>query len=253
MKLKNWRGIQSIFGRGAAPALVFFAFFLAGSARANEVTCAEAGPIPAQATTLSASAALPATPATSESRAVRVQYPVVDPAHALSGEALMASLQAGGLVLYVRHTETGTMTEECSISNLSPNGEKMARELGKAMRMLRIPISKVYSSPVCRVRDTARLMDLGSIVLADELGNVAKVPTMDLAAMRMRLLAEMPVRGTNTLAVSHMHAGVPLEHWMELAFGETIVFRPDGRTSIPVARVPFDTWKTGMKDRIALP
>ena len=163
----------------------------------------------------------------------------------------MDALRHGGLVLYVRHTETGPITDECTISNLSVSGEKMARELGAIVRNLRIPIGKVRSSPVCRVRDTARLMDLGVTVLSDELRNEAIVAGTDLTAMRMRMIAEVPEVGANTLLVSHMHGGLRTEKDMDLAFGETIVFRPDGRTGIPVARVRFEMWFALAKGSIA--
>ena len=48
--------------------------------------------------------------------------PIVDPALELKGSALVAALRKGGLVLYMRHAETGVVTEKCEQSNLSTIG-----------------------------------------------------------------------------------------------------------------------------------
>jgi hypothetical protein len=120
----------------------------------------------------------------------------------------------------------------------------MARELGMRLTQLGIPIGRLVSSPVCRVQETAKLLDLGETELSDDLLNVPKSPGIDLHAARMRQLALAPRPGTNTLAVSHMHAGENPEHAMDLEFGEVIVFRPMGNSgSVPVARIRAQDWR----------
>ena len=175
----------------------------------------------------------------------RIERPAIVPAVALSGEMLLAALQRGGLVLYLRHTETGAITEQCNVSNLSPTGKSEASALGKFLKQLRIPIARIASSPICRVQETAKLLDLGEIELSDALGNVPKEPGVDLHAARMRQIGMAPARGTNTLLVSHMQGGGPPEHDIDLAFGEVIVFRPAGHgKSEPVARIRIEDWPT---------
>ena len=75
----------------------------------------------------------------------RQAYPVIDPAAALAGGALLAALQKGGFVLYLRHTETGAITEQCNVSNLSPIGLAMARELGSQLKRLRMLVGSGVS------------------------------------------------------------------------------------------------------------
>lgn len=185
----------------------------------------------------------------------RQAYPVIDPAVAPAGSALLAALQKGGFVLYLRHTETGAITEQCNVSNLSPGGMAMARELGAQLKRLRIPVGRVVSSPVCRVQETARLLEVGDVELSHDLAQAAKPPAADLYSARMRQLAAVPRPGTNTLLVSHMHAGVPRYQTMDLEFGEVIVYRTDGKNGVrPVARIRAEGWSTlAAADGVAKP
>ena len=52
-------------------------------------------------------------------------YPPMN-ANVLSGNALVTALRAGGYVLFMRHTETGKLTLECIVGNLTPCGERDA-------------------------------------------------------------------------------------------------------------------------------
>jgi len=184
------------------------------------------------------------TPDASPQTIKRQAYPVIDPAAALAGGALLAALQKGGFVLYLRHTETGAITEQCNVTNLSPIGMAMARELGSQLKRLRIPVGRVVSSPVCRVQETARLLEMGEVELSSDLAQAAKPPAVDLYTARMRQLAAIPRQGTNTIAVSHMHAGVPRHQTMDLEFGEVIVFRAVGASGVkPVARIRAEDWQ----------
>ncbi len=89
--------------------------------------------------------------------------------HAEPKEAeLIARIQTGGYILYVRHERTElsrTADEEplhfadCSTQrNLSPAGRESAKEVADAMRLLQVPVSVSYSSPFCRSYDTAVLL-----------------------------------------------------------------------------------------------
>ena len=170
-------------------------------------------------------------------------HPMIDDAVALRGAALLSALRQGGLVLFMRHTQTGTVTAQCNMLNLSTAGERDARFVGDSIRKLRVPIGRVLSSPVCRVSDTARLLGLGEPELTSDLSNIPVPPDADLGAARARRLSEMPARATNTLMVSHMQSGKSQDQWLHLDFGEIIVFRPDAKgQSIALARIRADDW-----------
>ena len=169
--------------------------------------------------------------------------PIVDPALELKGSALVAALRKGGLVLYMRHTETGVVTEKCEQSNLSAIGETNARAVGAALRELKIPIGVVRSSLACRVADTARLLGLGAVEPSEDLNPVAPREGFDIGAARTRRLNEMPAAGTNTLLVSHLHGSRKKEEWLHLEMGEIIVFKPDSNApAVPIARVRVAEW-----------
>lgn len=176
--------------------------------------------------------------------------PIVEPENRLAGKELVAALRKGGYVLYVRHTETGTVTTACDRSNLSPAGESQAERIGAAMRALRIPVGQLFSSPACRVQDTARLLKMGTVVTRDELNQKSTEPTVDLPTVRQKFINTAPPPGTNTVMVSHVHGSVRKDQWLHLEFGETIVFRPvaNAERALPVARIPADEWANLARD-----
>lgn len=220
MKLKHCSGVSRYLCLRGAPVLVLYLLIAPGGATASASVSTPAAPVP-----------------TATAR------PVVDLAKSLAGSALLEALQQGGLVLYVRHTETGTISKSCDTSNLSARGEQTARDLAAWLRKFRLPISRVLSSPVCRVFDTARLLDAGKIELTEDLINISTRAGFQIHEARMQLLAAVPATGSNTLLVSHFHEGDRIEQTIHLEFGETIVFRPDGRGgSDAIARVRLEDW-----------
>jgi hypothetical protein len=79
---------------------------------------------------------------------------------------LIDALRRGGCVIYFRHAATNPEQADtidprlgrCEAQrNLSPDGRRMAAEIGGAFKTLRIPVGKVVSSPYCRTVDTAML------------------------------------------------------------------------------------------------
>ena len=177
--------------------------------------------------------------------------PIVDPARELKGLALVEALRRGGFVLYMRHAETGLVTEKCDQSNLSPVGEENARNVGAALRELKIPIGAVRSSQPCRCADTARLLALGPVEITEDLNPIAPREGFDIGAARAKRLAETPLAGTNTVLVSHLHGSRKKEEWLHLGMAEIIVFRPEGNTHAePVARVTVAGW-TALKMALA--
>jgi phosphohistidine phosphatase SixA len=170
-------------------------------------------------------------------------HPTVRSEHELSGKALIDELRKGGYLLYMRHAETGRVTEQCGISNLTSVGEEEAKQIGAAIRALNIPVSEVWSSPACRVVDTARLLDLGNVKLTDDLAATSTNPVFDLASARQRRLDMKPVKGTNIILVSHMHGGKASHEWLHLAIGEIIIFRQaSSLAALPVSRMRAGDW-----------
>jgi phosphohistidine phosphatase SixA len=102
------------------------------------------------------------------------------PAVATDATAPWAALRAGGTVALIRHAATpggvgdppGFRLEDCTTQrNLTDKGRAQARWLGERFRAERIAVTKVLSSQWCRCRETAALMDIGSIEEAATLNN----------------------------------------------------------------------------------
>lgn len=181
--------------------------------------------------------------AATEGSTVPYRHPLVDEGRRLSGNALLAELRKGGYTLFMRHTETGTVTAECERSNLTARGERDAKFVGDSLKQLRIPFDRIASSPVCRVKDTARLLALGELEVTADLANIAMPPDFDFHVARAKRIASRPAPGKNTLLISHMQSGHTESQWLNLDIGEIIVFRPGGSgASEPVARIRVDDW-----------
>lgn len=169
--------------------------------------------------------------------------PQIAPDHGLRGESLLQALRAGGLTLFMRHTQAGTITEHCETSNLSQAGERDARFVGESIKALGIPVGSVETSPVCRSRDTAILLGLGTPKSTLALSNNIRGTTEDLESLRSALIKRAPLAGTNTMLVSHLHAGKQKDNWIQMDLGEIVVFKSDGKgRSDAIARIAPDDW-----------
>ena len=93
-------------------------------------------------------------------------FPLSAAAEQLSTKALVAEMQNGGLVLYMRHAQTETdyadqvvaIPSRCNTQRmLSEVGWKQARAVGAAVAAAGIPVGEVISSEYCRAWQTADL------------------------------------------------------------------------------------------------
>ncbi|MBR0654320.1 histidine phosphatase family protein [Plastoroseomonas arctica] len=131
------------------------------------------------------------------------------------GEALVARLRVGGLVLFFRHADTGG--ENCDRSfvigdragqrNISPAGRAQSAAIGARIAALGIPVEEpILAGPVFRARDTAeQAFGAARVVVTDSLladdyagGRLAWV-----LAEHRRLFGEVPPAGRNRVLVGH--------------------------------------------------
>ena len=152
-------------------------------------------------------------------------------------EILVAAMQDGGKVIYLRHAatnqeeiDTGRLGDRAGQRNLSPAGIQQAKEIGRAFRELHIPANEILASPVFRARDTAELA----------FGEDRVIVTMDIVAddyagpelKRMleaipRLLRTSAGPGMNRIMVGHR---TPLETVMKRSFPDTVL--PEGGMAV---------------------
>jgi broad specificity phosphatase PhoE len=168
---------------------------------------------------------------------------------------LVARLREGGYVVFIRHAATQATQDDprpdlddpSTQRNLSDDGRDQARQLGRAIRRLRIPVGTVLASPYARTRETAELaFGRDRVRVTWDLLNEAFPGTDDeeLARRLRRLFATRPPAGQNTVLVSH---GFNLQEATGLSVGEgeSAIFTPGdaGRPRL-VARITPEEWRT---------
>ena len=169
-----------------------------------------------------------------------------EPAAALSGAALRAALQRGGLVVYFRHAATDPSRNDTGMTGyadcerqrpLSAQGRQEATAIGRSIRALRLPADERLASPFCRTLDHARLM-LGDVTPRAEVREAGGDGYDGLK----QLLSAPVAAGSNRWIVGHgtpfrAVAGPP-----HLAEGEAAVLRPGGSGWTVVARLSPTDW-----------
>lgn len=193
---------------------------------------------------------------------------VPDSTDLLTGDALLAELKKGGLVLYTRHFHTDhrkwsedpikpdhlEMTEEDFKSTcdrqrpLTDYGRMRARLAGESFNKLGVPIGNVYSSPYCRAIECATLMagrepDATPKDLVHRGGKL----TAEMMISNIRpYLSEIPTSGTNTLLVAHRPQMDDI-HFIDE--GQTFIFRPKGNGKFDMIGSIYDTdWTEALVD-----
>jgi phosphohistidine phosphatase SixA len=128
-------------------------------------------------------------------------------------ESLVERLQAGGVILMVRHAHApgfgdppNFRVDDCATQrNLDAAGRAQARAMGDWLRARGAAPARVYSSQWCRCLETARLMDVGAVTPLPALNSFFERPQdreTNLAALRT-FLAESPPPGELLVLVTH--------------------------------------------------
>jgi phosphohistidine phosphatase SixA len=178
----------------------------------------------------------------------------------LTGGALRDALRRGGYILYFRHFHTdhtrwhddpikpkhAEMTvrdfrESCDQQRpLTSFGRRRAKDVGAFIKKQGIPIGKVYSSPYCRVVETATLLagrepDETPYELVHRGGKL----TYESMARNVRpYLGTVPAPGTNTLLVAHRPQMDDIRFIEE---GEAFVLKPRGNGKFDLVGTIYDS------------
>jgi broad specificity phosphatase PhoE len=146
-------------------------------------------------------------------------------------------LRAGGLAILIRHAATepglgdppGFRIGDCATQrNLSEAGRAEAGRVGERFRAERVPVAKVYTSPWCRCRDTARIA-FGSSEDWEPLSSVFDHPhnEPDYTERVKKRIAQSGRRGGNVVMVTH-NVNIAAIAGHSVATAELVVMRPDG-------------------------
>jgi hypothetical protein len=170
--------------------------------------------------------------------------------------ALTRALQAGGLVLVLRHAATDfskpdedpvDLTDCATQRNLSQQGRADARAIRRGVRRLDLRVSTVLTSAFCRTRETARIAFGRGTVTPALLNTItAEHDARWRAQIRSarRLLGTKPPPGTIEALVTH---GVVVSDatGLTLEEGETLVLRPLGSSRFKLlGRILPHEWRT---------
>ena len=166
-------------------------------------------------------------------------------ARAAVAEPPWSRLREGGLVVFVRHASTeaglgdppGYRLDDCRTQrNLSEAGRAEASRLGARFRDERVRIAKVYTSPWCRCRETARLA-FGEAEDWDALGSFFDRPDEEAQATervvhRIAGYARRRPAG-NVVMVTH-NVNIAAVTRLSVGPAQMVVVRPDGCCSLKV-------------------
>ncbi|MCK5679866.1 histidine phosphatase family protein [bacterium] len=154
----------------------------------------------------------------------------------------LKQLQAGGLVLYMRHGPTDTSRpdrvprvdlNDCSTQRpLTEAGRAEAAAVGQALRQADIPIGTVLASPMCRARESAIAAFAEDpeinhdLMYTSNLTSQEKVPK--IKTLR-RLLSTPVAAGTNLVLVAHAPNLMDVMGYFVKPEATVVVFRPLGK------------------------
>jgi len=154
-----------------------------------------------------------------------------------SAEVLVAAIQDGGKVIYLRHAatnrtdvDTGRLGDRAGQRNLSPAGVRQARRLGETLRALRVPLNEILAGPVFRARDTGELaFGADRVRVTDDLvaDDYAGDRLQAMIQATRRHLTTPPPPGHNRVLVGHR---IPLEMATSRQFPESVL--PEGAMAI---------------------
>jgi len=170
----------------------------------------------------------------------------------------IANLRQGGYVIVLRHGATfpdQADTDPFNLQNvekqrqLNDQGRALARQIGDAMRKLKIPVGEVRTSLFNRAQETGKLLGFGDIVTTADLteGGLVVSPNENnrRAAAFKKLAATVPPAGTNVVLVSHKPNILDAfgKDWFDVREGEASILKPDGNGGFTlVTRVQAADW-----------
>jgi phosphohistidine phosphatase SixA len=168
-----------------------------------------------------------------------------DSASSAKDAALAKALKQGGVVLVMRHAKTENTTDrvetigDCTTQrNLSEEGREQARQIGRDIKALGVPVDKVLASPLCRAKDTADLA-FGHITPLMALLSAGEeaTPADERRIRKLRAMTSAPA-GSATVLVTHTgNIGGAFD--LSVEEGEIVVVR-DGKV---LGTVKPDDWK----------
>jgi phosphohistidine phosphatase SixA len=157
---------------------------------------------------------------------------------------LARALEAGGVALVMRHAITEPQTDreekvgDCTTQrNLTDEGREQAREIGRDVKELGVPVEEVLTSPLCRTTETAELAfgDAQPSMALLSAGEEA-TPADDRRIRRLEQMATAPDGSANVFVTHTGNIGGAFDQ--DVQEGDVVVVR-DGEV---LGVVGADDW-----------
>lgn len=151
---------------------------------------------------------------------------------------LLQQVRQGGFVLYMRHGATDSAypdqvpidLNDCSTQRpLTEAGRAEIITVGEHVREAGIPVGDVFSSPLCRARESAQLAYGDKVQIINELmytAHLTSAEKLPVIAMTRKLLSEPVAVGSNRVIVAHAPNLADLMAYFPRIEGTVIIFRP---------------------------
>jgi phosphohistidine phosphatase SixA len=170
-------------------------------------------------------------------------------------QTIVEQLRQGGYVIYMRHGNTDTSRpdqihvdfNDCATQRpLSGKGRRVVAQIGKSIRKAKIPVGDVFSSPMCRAKETARITFGKDPSVNNLLRYTANMEDKEKyqALETIRELVSKPVQGhTNRVIVAHSQNMMALIGYLPSPEGTMVIFKPKGNQQFDyIASVPPKLW-----------
>ena len=124
----------------------------------------------------------------------------------------------------------------------------LAGAFGDALRQVRVPVGKVYTSKYNRAYETAVIAGLANIEKTADITEGGLVVSPNENNRRNEALRKMlgtaPLPGTNTILITHKPNIIDAlgKDWFDVKEGEASLFRPENGSYKLIARVQMDEW-----------
>lgn len=169
---------------------------------------------------------------------------------------IIEHLRKGGYVLYMRHGNTDTShpdainvdLNDCATQRpLSDEGRRIVARIGNTLRNAKIPVGDLYSSPMCRAKETALITFKKNATVNNLLRYTANMEDKEKyqALDTLRKLISAPVQGhTNRVIVAHSLNMMGLIGYLPAPEGTIVIFKPKGNRQFDyIASVAPKQWE----------
>lgn len=175
----------------------------------------------------------------------------------LAEPALLAQLREGGFVLYMRHGYTDNARPDrapavdladCATQRpLTEAGRALAAQVGKALRDAKLPLGEIYSSPLCRAKESAEAAFGPGFTVVEHLmytANLTSEQKKPVLAATREILSRPVEAGKNRVIVAHAPNMADLIGYFVKPEGTVVVIRPRGAGQFDyIASIHPDMWE----------